>query len=297
MSPIKYDKPVRDFIKELSATGHVTHTKSKKKSVTIHHNAGRLSHQGVLDVWKVRPASAHFDVDGNGAVAQYVEANEFAWATGSRTGNSESISIEMCNQTLAPDWLVSEKTWREAARLAGFLFATEIEGKPRPSSTNFHMHSYWNSTVCAGPAIKQVFPLMLAEAQKSYDSFVKMGAVKKPVESTPKPPSKPVESTSKAPSKSTLKPTAVVAKEVVDGKWGNGEERRVKLAKAGYNPSTVQDEVDSLMGHNKRKSISTLAREVIDGKWGSGLDRKNRITKAGYSYQVVQHEVNRLLSK
>ena len=70
MSTIKYDKPVRDFIKELSATGHVTHTKSKKKSVTIHHNAGRLSHQGVLDVWKVRPASAHFDVDGNGMISK-----------------------------------------------------------------------------------------------------------------------------------------------------------------------------------------------------------------------------------
>ena len=60
MTTIAYDKPVVDFIAQLSATGHVTHTAYKKTSVTLHHNGGRLSHQGVLNVWKVRPASAHF---------------------------------------------------------------------------------------------------------------------------------------------------------------------------------------------------------------------------------------------
>jgi len=117
---IAYDKPVKNLIDQLSATGHVTHTKFKKKSVTLHHNAGRLSHEGVLKVWQTRPASAHFDVDAKGAVAQYVAVNEYAWAAGNLKGNQESIHIENANATLAPGWSVADATWQSSARLAGW---------------------------------------------------------------------------------------------------------------------------------------------------------------------------------
>ncbi|MFD8232950.1 N-acetylmuramoyl-L-alanine amidase [Streptomyces sp. NPDC059696] len=166
---IPYDCPVADFIDELSATGHVTHTSYKKTSVTLHHNAGRLSHQGVLDVWRVRPASAHFDVDAAGAVAQYVKVYEYAWAVGNTVGNQSSISIEMANATLAPDWTVGEATWRNAARLAGWLFA-EVIGE-RPSGSNLFYHHHWSSTVCAGPYMDQIYDEVLAAAQVAYDYF------------------------------------------------------------------------------------------------------------------------------
>ena len=77
---IAYDQPVLDLIDELSATGHVTHTQHRKSKVTLHHNGGRLSHSGVLSVWQVRPASAHFNIDGLGTCAQFVKVNEYAWA-------------------------------------------------------------------------------------------------------------------------------------------------------------------------------------------------------------------------
>ena len=38
-----------------------------------------------------------------------------------------------------------------------------------------------------------------------------------------------------------------LAREVIAGKWGSGEERRKKLAAAGYNYSAVQDRVNELM--------------------------------------------------
>ncbi|MFF6804162.1 N-acetylmuramoyl-L-alanine amidase [Streptomyces sp. NPDC012616] len=166
---IPYDCPVADFIDELSATGHVTHTSYKKTSVTLHHNAGRLSHQDVLDVWTVRPASAHFDVDAAGAVAQYVKVNEYAWAVGNTVGNQSSISIEMANATLAPNWTVGEVTWKNAARLAGWLFA-EVIGE-RPSRSNLFYHHHWSSTVCAGPYMDRIYDEVLAAAQVAYDHF------------------------------------------------------------------------------------------------------------------------------
>ncbi|MFJ3623256.1 N-acetylmuramoyl-L-alanine amidase [Streptomyces iakyrus] len=166
---IPYDCPVANFIDQLSATGHVTHTSYMKSSVTLHHNAARLSHQGVLDVWKVRPASAHFDVDAAGAVAQYVKVNEYAWAVGNTVGNQRSISIEMANATLAPNWTVGQATWKNAARLAGWLFAKVIG--QRPSRSNLVYHHHWSATVCAGPFMDRIYDEVLAAAQVAYDGF------------------------------------------------------------------------------------------------------------------------------
>nr|WP_202477176.1 peptidoglycan-binding protein [Streptomyces sp. SID5470] len=166
---IAYDRPVSNFIDKLSATGHVTHKSYKKTSVTLHHNGGRLSHQGVLNVWKTRPASAHFDVDASGAVAQYVKVNEYAWAVGDTVGNQRTISIEMANETLAPAWQVSEPTWKNSARLAGWLFAKVIG--ERPSTGNLFYHHHWSSTACAGPHMDTLYDKVLAAAQEAYDHF------------------------------------------------------------------------------------------------------------------------------
>lgn len=171
MSVINYDKPVADFIDELNATGHVTHQSYKKKSVTLHHNGGNLSLQGILNVWKTRPASAHFQVDAGARLGQYVLWHEYAWAVGNTTGNMETISIEMANSTYSPTWRVREITWAEAARLAGWLFANVIDGRPRPSRSNFHYHHYWKSTDCAGPYMDSMYNDVLLEAQTQYDNF------------------------------------------------------------------------------------------------------------------------------
>lgn len=177
MTTISYDKPVADFIDELNATGHVTHRSYKKKSVTLHHNGGRLSLQGILNVWKTRPASAHFQVTRDAELGQYVKVNEYAWAVGNTTGNIESISIEMANSELSPTWRVNEITWMEACRLAGWLFANVVDGHPRPSSSNLFYHHHWKSTDCAGPYMDTVYSRVLKETQRWYDYFTSPGVL------------------------------------------------------------------------------------------------------------------------
>ena len=44
-----------------------------------------------------------------------------------------------------------------------------------------------------------------------------------------------------------LKPLEQVAREVIDGKWGNGMERRANLVAAGYNYAMVQAEVNKIL--------------------------------------------------
>ena len=87
-----------------------------------------------------------------------------------------------------------------------------------------------------------------------------------------------------------------LAREVIEGRWGNGEERKNRLISAGYDYSAVQAKVNELMGGIKStKSVDQLAHEVIYGYWGNGQDRKNRLTAAGYDYSAVQNRVNELM--
>lgn len=275
-----YDKPVKNLIAGLNATGHVTHTKHRKTMVTVHHNGGRLSHEGVLNVWKTRPASAHFDVDGLGDVAQYVEMNEYAWATGSTNGNQQSISIEMCNSATGGNWPVSELTWRSAARLAGWIFAKVIGA--RPSSSNLVVHHHWKATTCAGPYMDSVFGQFIAVAQQAYD-FFKGGGSAPP----PPPPS-------------GGKSVSQLADEVIAGHWGNNPDRANRLRAAGYDPNAVQAEVNRKLGGGSapppaRKTNEQIADEVLRGMWGNGDDRRRRLTEAGYHYDAVQAVVNQRL--
>lgn len=90
-----------------------------------------------------------------------------------------------------------------------------------------------------------------------------------------------------------LKTATELAREVIDGKWGNGEDRKERLTAAGYDYKAVQAEVNRLLQPNK-KTVDELAREVLDGKWGNGADRKARLTATGYNYDEIQAKVNEL---
>ena len=50
-----------------------------------------------------------------------------------------------------------------------------------------------------------------------------------------------------------LKSVTAVAQEVVDGKWGNGNERKSRLTAAGYNYAEVQAKVNSMLAAKKKK--------------------------------------------
>lgn len=85
-----------------------------------------------------------------------------------------------------------------------------------------------------------------------------------------------------------------LAQEVLDGKWGDGEDRKNRLEKAGYNYDVVQDRVNEILSKPK-KSITEVAKDVIDGKYGNGETRKKKLEAEGYDYDTVQAKVNQLL--
>lgn len=75
------------------------------------------------------------------------------------------------------------------------------------------------------------------------------------------------------PAKKELKPIGVIAQEVIAGKWGNGNERKKKLEKAGYNYNKVQDKVNAILASKKGKSTKVYYT-VQSGDTLTGIAKK-----------------------
>lgn len=91
-----------------------------------------------------------------------------------------------------------------------------------------------------------------------------------------------------------------VAKEVIQGEWGNGDDRIKRLRQAGYNPDIIQKIVNSILSaptkiYTSKKPDSEIAKEVIRGIWGNGSDRIRRLRNAGYNPEAIQKIVNTMI--
>ena len=73
-----------------------------------------------------------------------------------------------------------------------------------------------------------------------------------------------------------------IAKEVLQGKWGNGADRKNRLTNAGYNYSEVQAEVNRLCNTNK-KDLKAVANKVYIGVYGNGAARTKKLKAEGYT--------------
>ena len=80
-----------------------------------------------------------------------------------------------------------------------------------------------------------------------------------------------------------------VARQVLAGEWGNGEERKAKLTAAGYSYVAVQKRVNEILAED---DIDRFARAVIRGEYGNGITRR---VKLGSKYAAVQKRVNEIL--
>lgn len=96
-----------------------------------------------------------------------------------------------------------------------------------------------------------------------------------------------------APSKSVDE----IARDVINGVYGNGDTRINALKALGYDPDEVQARVNAILKGNAKpsKSITAVAKDVIAGKYGNGTDRRKKLAAEGYDPDIVQAEVNRQL--
>ena len=234
-----------------------------------------------------RQASCNYGIGPDGRVGMYVEEKNRSWCSSSNANDQRAITIECASDTFHP-YAMNDKVYATLITLCTDICRRNGKKKllwfadknkslnyiPAADEMVLTVHRWFANKSCPGDWLYSRLSDVAAKVTANLSSA-----------STPTIPS-------------ASKTTEEVAKEVIAGKWGNGEDRKLRLTTAGYNYSLIQAKVNELMGAKttvSSKSIDELAREVIQGKWGNGEERKNRLISAGYDYSAVQAKVNELM--
>ena len=151
------------------------------RKITIHHMAGNLTVEqcGAVFAPTSRKASSNYGIGTDGRIGMYVEEKDRAWTSSSPDNDNQAVTIEVANNTLGPNWTVSDKAMVSLIDLC--VDICKRNGIQRLNFTgdktgNLTMHCYFKSTLCPGPYLKSEFPYIAREVNK------RLGA-----EATPEP--------------------------------------------------------------------------------------------------------------
>ena len=281
----------------------------KIRKITIHHMAGNLSVETCGNVFasSSRDASSNYGVDSNGRVGMYVEEKNRSWCSSSASNDNQAITIEVANNSGAPNWTVSDKALAKTIDLC--VDICKRNGIKKLNYTgdtrgNLTMHCWFAATSCPGPYLKSKFKYIADEVNKRLSGTstpttspsatlyrVQVGAYRE------KANAESMEKKIKSKGFDTYLIKADGLYKVQTGAYSkkeNAENQAKKLKALGFD-TYITTSGGSPTPPTPSKSIDTIAREVIRGDWGNGADRKTRLTKAGYSYEAVQKKVNEIL--
>lgn len=138
--------------------------------VIVHHNAGKkMSFSGVYGAFTLNGTSAHYDVDVDGNICQYVHDSDTAWHCPGV--NKKSIGIEHANSTGADGgWDISEETLDAGAHLTAALCRGYGLGRPQ-WRVNVFPHSDFYSTACPASLRDMYANEYIDKAQQYYDDL------------------------------------------------------------------------------------------------------------------------------
>lgn len=283
--------------------------------ITPHHMAGVLTAKQCAQLFQNpnRIASANYCIGYDGTIVCNVDENNRAFTSSNYYNDCQAITIEVSNNSGAPNWTVSSAAWNSLVKLCADIckrygFRLNFNRTPSGSLT---MHKMFAATSCPGPYLEA----RMGQLANEVNALLNGGSV------TPSNPNGSYEAYSgyvevtyggsdglvlhNAPSWASNTESGIVRKgevftvvgrQMVDGvymyklksgKWITSASEYVSYR------TTLHEGGSSSAPSTPSKSVAQIAKEVIEGKWGNGEDRKNRLTAAGYNYNAVQAEVNR----
>lgn len=138
--------------------------------VVIHHNAGKaMTHADVYGAFNDNGTSAHYNVDIDGNICQFVHDSDTAWHCPGV--NKKSIGIEHANCSGAEGgWDVGDETIDAGAHLTAAICRAYGLGRPEWGS-NVFPHSAFYSTACPASLRDKYAGEYIEKAQAYYDNL------------------------------------------------------------------------------------------------------------------------------
>ena len=272
--------------------------------VVIHNDAGSMTPEQYVNWLRNRDKSlgiAHYYCNRN-TIARVIDTFNIGYHTGDWWSNCRSIGYEVCESMKVSD---EEFLKNEDMTLMQAAEDLIYYGLPINTST-VRLHHEFVPTTC--PHRSMELHGNSTESVKNYfvsrmRYFATLGNTVEEmlgqVSEEPTVQETVTEKQTQSPSGGD-KSVEEVAQEVLQGLWGNGQDRYDSLTSAGYDAQAVQDKVNSILNggqdYNNYTNLDDVANEVIQGLWGNGQERFDNLTNAGYDAQAVQNRVNELLS-
>ena len=272
--------------------------------VVIHNDAGSMSPEQYVDWLRYRDKAlgiAHYYCNRN-TIARVIDTFNIGYHTGDWWSNCRSIGYEVCESMK-----VSDEEFLQNEDITLMQATEDLIYYGLPINTNtVRLHHEFVPTTC--PHRSMELHGNSTESVKNYfvsrmRYFATLGNTVEEmlgqVSEEPTVQETVTEKQTQSPSGGD-KSVEEVAQEVLQGLWGNGQDRYDSLTSAGYDAQAVQDKVNSILNggqdYNNYTNLDDVANEVIQGLWGNGQDRYDSLTNAGYDAQAVQNRVNELLS-
>lgn len=157
------------------------------KKITIHMVAGNCTVEtlGYIFEKKSRQASSNYGIGSDGRVGMYVEEANRSWCSGSRDNDHQAITIEVANDSGAPEWHVSDKAMKKLVELC--VDICKRNGIKKLNFTgdkngNLTMHKWFQDTSCPGQYLESKFPYIASEVNKALGVADKPKPTEKPAE-------------------------------------------------------------------------------------------------------------------
>lgn len=216
----------------------------KIDTITIHCMAGNLTIETCANVFAQtsRNASSNYGVGTDGRIGCYVDENDRSWCSSNKANDMRAITIEVANDGGDDTgWHVSGVAMSSLIKLVADICKrnkikklvwsdNKYDRINHRNGCNMTVHRDFANKACPGDYLMSKMQYIADEVNKllgaSCDSTVSGVVHSKPT------PDKSIDE---------------VAKEVINGKWGNGSERKKRLKAAGYNYKEVQSKVNEFL--------------------------------------------------
>lgn len=141
--------------------------------ITPHHMACKWSAERCAQSFQVegRMASANYCIGSDGTIVCNVDEENRAWTSSNYYNDCQSITIEVANETCAPNWTISTKAWNALVNLCvdickRYNFRLNYTGNSSGSLTE---HRMFASTSCPGPFLHDRMNQLAKEVNAKLD--------------------------------------------------------------------------------------------------------------------------------
>lgn len=244
----------------------------KISKIAIHHAAGIIKGRDLARIFmpRQRQASANYMIGSDGKIILGVDEKNRAWTTSSAWCDNRAITIEVGNSTRGVNWEVSDFVLNRLIDLvADICIRNNIYPCTYTGNKNgvLQKHEWYASTNCPGPYLGNKFSFIASEVNKKLDKDYKenLYRVRKSFndKKSQKGAFKSIDNAKKCADRYKLKvfdeggneiyprknfkSIDTLAREVIRGDWGNGNERKKRLTEAGYDYYAVQRRVNQIL--------------------------------------------------